>query len=669
MKKLHYGVAYYDEYMPCDRLDKDIEMMKEAGINLVRIAESTWSTLEPRPGIFDFSHIDRVLDAMGKAGIDVIVGTPTYAIPSWMEKMHPEVMAVTKTGRRPYGARQIMDITSPAYRFYCERVIRELMRHVASHPAVIGYQLDNETKYYGTSGENVQRMFVRYLRDKFGTTDALNKAFGLDYWSNRIDAWEDVPDINGTINGSLAAEFEKFQRSLVTEFLNWQASIVREYKRPDQFITHNLDFDFSKGYSSGIQPDVNHDQVAKCLDIAGCDIYHPTQDHLTGREIAMSGDLIRSLKQAPYLVLETEAQGFPQWTPYPGQLSLQAMSHLASGAETVEYWHWHSIHNSFETYWKGLLSHDFKPSAMYQEAKTIGAAFKTLSPALTGLHKENKAAVLISNTALTSMKYFPFGGMAYARGGLDYNGVVRWMWNALFKLNIGADFIYGDSLPEDADLNKYSLICVPALYAAPEKLLRQLLSYEEKGGTLLATFKTGFADENIKVYHDEAPHILSKAFGISYSQFTRPESVAVDGIGEGAEADTWMEMLIPEEGTEVLGRYEHPYWKEYAAITRAHYGSGTGYYIGCHTGESAIEALTAEAAKTAHISLDYAGYPVTVRESLDKSGKKILFFLNYSPEEKSFTLPAGENLLTGEQYEKGAPVTLKDWGYLIFREA
>lgn len=669
MKKLHYGVAYYDEYMPCDRLDKDIEMMKEAGINLVRIAESTWSTLEPRPGVFDFSHIDRVLDAMGKAGIDVIVGTPTYAIPSWMEKMHPEVMAVTKTGRRPYGARQIMDITSPAYRFYCERVIRELMRHVASHPAVIGYQLDNETKYYGTSGENVQRMFVRYLRDKFGTTDALNKAFGLDYWSNRIDAWEDVPDINGTINGSLAAEFEKFQRSLVTEFLEWQASIVREYKRPDQFITHNLDFDFSKGYSSGIQPDVNHDQVAKCLDIAGCDIYHPTQDHLTGREIAMSGDLIRSLKQAPYLVLETEAQGFPQWTPYPGQLSLQAMSHLASGAETVEYWHWHSIHNSFETYWKGLLSHDFKPSAMYQEAKTIGAAFKTLSPALTGLHKENKAAILISNTALTSMKYFPFGGMAYARGGLDYNGVVRWMWNALFKLNIGADFIYGDSLPEDADLNKYSLICVPALYAAPEKLLRQLLSYEEKGGTLLATFKTGFADENIKVYHDEAPHILSKAFGISYSQFTRPESVAVDGIGEGAEADTWMEMLIPEEGTEVLGRYEHPYWKEYAAITRAHYGSGTGYYIGCHTGESAIEALTAEAAKTAHISLDYAGYPVTVRESLDENGKKILFFLNYSPEEKSFTLPAGENLLTGEQYEKGAPVTLKDWGYLIFREA
>ena len=153
MKKLYYGVAYYDEYMPCDRLDEDIRMMKEAGINVVRIAESTWSTMEPRPGYFDYSHIDRVLDAMYKAGIDAIIGTPTYAIPSWLEKMHPEVLAETRQGRRPYGARQIMDITSPAYLFYGERVIRKLMEHVSDHPAVIGYQIDNETKYYGTRGQ------------------------------------------------------------------------------------------------------------------------------------------------------------------------------------------------------------------------------------------------------------------------------------------------------------------------------------------------------------------------------------------------------------------------------------------------------------------------------------------------------------------------------------
>ena len=118
----------------------------------------------------------------------------------------------------------------------------------------------------------------------------------------------------------------------------------------------------------------------------------------------------------------------------------------------------------------------------------------------------------------------------------------------------------------------------------------------------------------------------------------------------------------------VLGRYEHPYWKAYAAVTRAHYGKGTGYYIGCHTGESAIDALMLEAAKTAGLPLENAGCPVTVRESVAEDGRKVLFFLNYSPEEKAFTLPAGENLLTGEKYPEGAPVTLKDWGWLILRK-
>lgn len=353
MEELLYGVAYYDEYMPYDRLEKDVEMMKKAGINLVRIAESTWSTLEPQDGVFDFYHIDRVLDAMEEAGIHVIVGTPTYAIPAWMEKKHPDVMAVTRQGRGIYGARQIMDITNRHYRFYSERVIRKLMEHVKDRKCIIGYQIDNETKHYGTSGERVQEEFVEYLKEKFqGDVEAMNREFGMNYWSNALHSWEDFPDVRGTINGSLGCEFEKFQRSLVTEFLSWQAEIVREYKREDQFITQNFDFEW-RNYSFGVQPDVDHFRAAKCLDIAGCDIYHPTQSKLTGKEIAFGGDMTRSLKQDNYYVLETEAQGFAQWVPYDGQLRLQAFSHLAGGAECVEYWHWHSIHNSFETYWRG----------------------------------------------------------------------------------------------------------------------------------------------------------------------------------------------------------------------------------------------------------------------------------------------------------------------------
>lgn len=353
MNQLLFGVAYYDEYMPYERLDKDIQMMKEAGINVVRIAESTWSTVEPQDNVFDFARIDRVLNAMHKAGIKVIVGTPTYAVPTWLVRKYPDVLAITPQGPNRYGPRQNMDIANKNFRFHAERVIRKILEHVKDHPAIIGYQVDNETKAYNTAGPEVQKLFVQYMKDKFGSLDSINKAFGLDYWSNRINSWENFPSMVGSVNASQVAEFAKFQRKLVTDYLSWQATIVKEYKRPEQFVTQNFDLEW-RGFSYGIQPDVDHFAAAKALDVAGVDIYHPSQDNLTGIEISFGGDVTRSMKGGKnYLVIETEAQGFPQWTPYPGQLRLQAFSHLASGANMVAYWHWHSIHNSAETYWKG----------------------------------------------------------------------------------------------------------------------------------------------------------------------------------------------------------------------------------------------------------------------------------------------------------------------------
>ena len=525
MKELLFGAAYYDEYMPYDRLQQDVAMMKKAGINTVRIAESTWSTCEPQEGVFDFSHVERVMDAMEEAGINVIIGTPTYAIPTWMVKSHPDVMAETVNGRGIYGARQIMDITHPVYRFYAERVIRKLMECTAYRKCVIGFQVDNETKYYGTAGKNVQEKFVKYLRRKFNNDlDAMNHEFGLDYWSNRINAWEDFPDVRGTINGSLGAEFEKFQRTLVDEFLSWQADIVNEYRREDQFITHNFDFEW-RGYSYGVQPDVNHYHAAKALTIAGTDIYHPTQDDLTGAEIAFGGDMTRSLKRDNYLVLETEAQGYPGWTPYKGQLRLQGYSHLASGSNSVMYWHWHSIHNSFETYWKGLLSHDMQENAPYREACIMGKEFSEIGSHLVNLKKKNDVAILVSNEALTALKWFGIEATAAGNNGIGYNDVVRWIYDALYQMNIECDFVW----PESDNLEQYKAIFVPALYAAPDELLERLKQYVADGGTLVATFKTAFANENIKVSHEMQPHILSNCFGINYQQFTFPKNVGLTG--------------------------------------------------------------------------------------------------------------------------------------------
>ena len=146
-----------------------------------------------------------------------------------------------------------------------------------------------------------------------------------------MDDWDAFPDIRGTINMSLDAEYKKFQRKLVTDFFAWQTDIVKKYKRDDQFITHNFDFEWHD-YSYGMQPEVNQYEAAKCMDIAGCDIYHPSQSSLSGREITACGNIARGIKGDNYLVLETEAAGNHPWLPYPGQLRLQAIS------QTVQTW-------------------------------------------------------------------------------------------------------------------------------------------------------------------------------------------------------------------------------------------------------------------------------------------------------------------------------------------
>ena len=673
MKELLYGAAYYDEYMPYDRLDKDVEMMKKAGINTVRIAESTWSTCEPQPGVFDFFHVERVMDAMEAAGINVIIGTPTYAVPTWMVKAHPDVLATTVKGRGIYGARQIMDITHPVYLFYAERVIRELMKRTAHRKCVIGFQLDNETKYYGTAGKNVQEQFVKYLREKFhDDLDALNYEFGLDYWSNRINAWEDFPDVRGTINGSLGAEFEKFQRTLVDKFLSWQADIVNEYRREEQFVTHNLDFEW-RGYSYGIQPYVNHLHASQCLTIAGTDIYHPTQDELTGAEIAFGGDLIRSLKQDNYLVIETEAQGFPGWTPYKGQLRLQAYSHLASGANSVMYWHWHSIHNSFETYWKGLLSHDFQENASYKEACTIGNEFAKLGSHLVNLKKKNDVAVLVSNEALTALNWFRIQEQAPGADAqsIYYNDVMRWMYDTLYRMNVECDFIW----PESENLDQYKAIVVPALYAAPDELLIRLNQYVENGGTLIASFKTAFTNENVKVSHQVQPHILKNCLGVHYDQFTFPKKVGLTGEiiskkNSSSEAKVFMELLVAD-GAEVLASYEHCNWKDYAAITRNHYGKGQAVYIGCMTDEDTLKAVYKAVLPEADVEIPEYHYPIIVRKGTNDLGKTIRYFLNYSAVELEmpYEYKNGEELLENTSVEKGAALQIPAWGVKIVEEA
>ena len=645
MKDFVFGAAYYEEYAQEDRLERDMQLMREAGMNTVRIAESTWSVEEPRCGEFDFSHVLRVIEAAGRYGMHVIIGTPTYAIPKWLADLDPEILGVN-----PFGPRQNMDITNPTYRFYAERIIRELVSRTAGCPNVIGFQIDNETKHYGVHNARIVQGFREWLKARFGTIEAVNGAYLFNHWSNSVSSFDELPDPVGTINGGYACAFEEYRRELAAEFLRWQAEIVSEYKRDDQFITHNFDYDWKSfvgpnqqgGQSAGLQPDINHHEAAKALTLVGTDIYCPPADGLTGQEIAFGGDLMRPLKKAPYLVLESQSQAFAGWLPYPRQLRLMALSHLASGACGVMYWPWASLHGGIESYWKGILSHDSEPAETYAEISQIGRELKQLAAVMSDGSKQNQIAMVVSPEALHALRWFP------TEQGQSYNDVVNSFHRALYELNLECDLLYD----RETDWSRYKLLIFPELYCACDAMIRRVRAYVEQGGSIFAGFRSFFADENLLVRHDRQPHGLTDVFGMHYSRFTK-------------NADhTWMELLEPDDA-EVLKHYDDPHWNGYASHTRHTFGDGFARYLGCDVSGEELKALILSAAEEAGISLPSVRWPLVLRR---RGG--LQFLMNYSDETQEFICPvSGTDVLTGQTCQAGHMLRLKPWDVMAVRQS
>ena len=660
--KIIFGAAYYTEYMPYERLEKDIQMMLDAGFTTIRIGESTWSTLEPQPNVYDFSSLDRVILAAQKAGIDVIVGTPTYAVPAWLVKLDSEVLATTTNGKNRYGTRQNMDITNKTYRKYAEKIIRKMIEHTAKYENVIGFQIDNETKYYDTAGENVQKLFLEHLKKRFVTPEAMNKAFVLNYWSNAIHDWDDFPDVTKTINAGLGREFDKFRRSLAAEFLKWQSDIVKEYKRPDQFITQNFDFDWKffgaentqDGYSWGVQSGINHYEAAEAVTLVGTDIYHHTQDKLDGMTISFGGDEMYALKNDNYLVCECQAQAFKSWLPYPNQLRLQAYSHIASGALGLMYWNWHSIHNGYETYWRGLLCHDLESNPTYEEACQIGEELKKHADVLCSIKKNNKIALIISNDAMSALDWFP------TDKDLSYNDIVLWIYNALYRLNLGCDVIF-DS---ETNWDKYDMLVIPTLYTASEDFISRVKMFTENGGTVFASFRSFVANNDATVYHDKKPHNSTDLFGMSYQQFTDPVNVTVNG----AKAEYFMELLTPDTA-QTVAKYNHKHWGKYSACTKNKFGKGSAWYLGCYIPNDELENLLKQVAQDANIYIPDEHFPVIIKDCANKNGQKLHFILHYS-DDKGEILSRfnGTDILTGKKYNKNDKIELEAWGVCVIVE-
>ena len=664
MDSILYGVAYYPEYMPYERLDQDVEMMQKAGITVVRMGESSWGLWEPQDGHFEFAWMDRAIDRMRQAGIKVILGTPTYSIPAWLYKEHPEITTTTLGGQKlTFGMRQNTDLLNATYRSYCERVIRKIAEHYKNNPAVIGYQIDNETSAGDAANQDVQVGFVKYLQRKFTSVDELNKVWGLNYWGQRLNDWSEVPPEDGILNPGWKLEWERYQEWLTTDFLAWQASIINEYKRPEQFVTQD--------FSMPPRAEVDELEVSRSLDIVASNPYYDTQDRYDGALSSLMGDYARSLKQTNFLITETNAQttgsdSKEQFPPYDGQLRLEVYTDIANGANMVEYWHWHSLHYGHETYWKGVLSHDLEPGRIYAEVGRTAHELARVGPEIVDFKRNNKAAILYSNDSRHGLEFMKFSDR------VDYEWVLHQMYNALYRENVGVDFVF----PETTDLSKYKVIVAPALYVASDELLDRLADYVKNGGNLVLTFKSGFTNEYDTVRWVMAPGPLRKAAGFRYQEFSNLTApLALNGdpfkVGSNNRVSEWAEMLILE-GAEPLAYYDHPFFGHYPAITRNRFGAGTLTYEGTVlTDEIQVKVLQGV--------LQMAGLPnadqrlpesVRVKHGTNRSGKTIHYYLNYSHDSQTFkyTYGAGEDILSQNPVAPSQAVMLKAWDLAIIEE-
>lgn len=668
-----YGVAYYHEYMISERLDRDVEMMKKAGISVVRLGESTWSLFEPREGEFEFAWMDRVIDKMHKAGIKVILGTPTYSIPVWMWNKHPEVLLeYQRGGKAYYGSRQNMDISNPTFLFYSERIIRKMMEHYAKHPAIIGYQVDNETLTRGVNNHDFQIGFKDYLKKKFKTTENLNKIWGLNYWGMTLDGWEELPPRDGITNTGYKLEWDRYNRKELAKFLNWQSSIVREYKRKDQFVTQCF---------MTMVEDVDQVASSELMDVMAVNVYHDLQDKLTGREIAFAGDYFRSVKQKNYLITETNAQTMGwnsriQHPPYPGQLRQNVYAHLGSGANMVEYWHWHSIHYGQEIYWKGVLSHDLEPNRAYEDVSKTAHELQRIGKKLVNIKKKNKVAILFSHDSNAALNFMPFnqGGSAW---GPDHNNfyrsnLVTQFHNVLYDNNVGVDFIFA----ENPKLDNYDLVIIPALYVSSDALLKQINEYVRNGGNVIMQFKSGFSDENSTVRSVLAPGPLREACGFYYQEFTNIGELSLKDdpfkVGERKnKVNTWAEYIIPDTA-KALAYYDHQYFGKYPAITTNNFGKGKLIYEGCMVSDAIQEKIILQLLEEIKLkSVDQnLHWPLITKSGTNDFGKTIHYYYNYSSDKAQFVYPhnTGLELLSDKKVAKGENLMIDPWGVVIIEE-
>jgi len=581
---IRIGIDYYPEHWDRSMWDEDAARMEALGVHVVRVGEFAWSRLEPRDGEFDFSWLDDAIEVLTRHHMKIILGTPTNCAPVWLYREHPDTVRWGPDEHpSEIGIRGHRCMVSPVFRQYAGRIVEELARRYAGAPYIFAWQLDNELDSNHCACPACRAAFQTWLKEKYKTLDALNRAWGSEVWSGEISAWAQIQIRQETdtrpdwYNPAWLLDYERFAAACTSDFVRFQCEIIRRHD-PHAVITTNACFPQH-------MPDF-HQEFAP-LDVAAYDNYPPIllpKEPETPYSNAFALDFVRGFKRKNFWILEQLGGPMGCWEPIspamePGMLEGYALQAVAHGADLLSFFRWRTSCTGAEMFCHGLLDHSNVPNRRMAELEHLCRRLEKL-PALSDTTVQSQVAMLYSADQEFSLKN------QEQSKGFAYWTQLRLFHDACMGLGVNLDVV-----EEHTPLEGYRVVIVPTHFICDPQVVSRLEDFARKGGTVVVTCRSGVKDKNGNcILGQELPTLLRGLCGCCVTEYDAIGPAVQKLVlerGGSYQITSWCDMVQPDASAQVLARYQGRFYNGVPAITKNQFGAGVAYYVGT-IGERAL---------------------------------------------------------------------------------